>query len=150
MLELSHEIDYLYWLFKDFKSVYCSLVNSGKLNIETEDIADIILFLKINFLLIFIWTSTQEFRIENVLSEGQKGILSGMLSEKSFYKKIKKSKSLIFSDEQSDMYHSQLIHFFDCIEKNAEPKVTLNDGLASMKLIDASIKSNKSGKVKFL
>lgn len=40
LLELSHEIDYLLWLFGDFDTVYCIVANSGQLEIDVEDSAD--------------------------------------------------------------------------------------------------------------
>ncbi|MBS1731267.1 MAG: Gfo/Idh/MocA family oxidoreductase [Bacteroidetes bacterium] len=43
MLDLIHEFDYLYWLFGDVVLLGCFLTNSRILNIETEDIAEIIL-----------------------------------------------------------------------------------------------------------
>ena len=42
LLELSHEIDYLLWLFGEFDTVYCVAVNSGQLEIDVEDSADAI------------------------------------------------------------------------------------------------------------
>jgi predicted dehydrogenase len=43
MLDLIHEVDYLYWLFGDVESVVCSYTNTGELEIETEEAAEILL-----------------------------------------------------------------------------------------------------------
>ena len=43
LLELSHELDYLNWLFGDFKSVFCSLRTTNELDVDVEDMADLLL-----------------------------------------------------------------------------------------------------------
>jgi predicted dehydrogenase len=43
MLDLIHEVDYLYWLLGDVESVACSYINTGELEIETEEAAEILL-----------------------------------------------------------------------------------------------------------
>ena len=43
LLELSHELDYLIWLFGRFDQVFCMATNSGQLEIDVEDRADILL-----------------------------------------------------------------------------------------------------------
>ena len=42
MLDLAHEFDYLYYLFGSLKRLSCFYKNSGALDIETEDIANVI------------------------------------------------------------------------------------------------------------
>lgn len=46
LLELSHELDYLLWLFGDFASVFCVMGNSGTLGIDVEDRVDALLVRK--------------------------------------------------------------------------------------------------------
>lgn len=43
MLDLVHEFDYLYWLFGKVDTVASIYKNSGALNIETEDVAEVLL-----------------------------------------------------------------------------------------------------------
>jgi predicted dehydrogenase len=43
MLDLIHEVDYLYWLFGNAASVTCNYVNTGELEIETEEAAEMLL-----------------------------------------------------------------------------------------------------------
>jgi len=151
LLELSHEIDYSYWLFDDFTSVYCSIVNSGELNIDSEDIADIILISKEKFPVNIHLDFNSRVYNRMCTVRGTKGNLVWDIFEKRILlQKSNENSKIIYNDIQSDMYYSQLVHFFDCIENNADPCITLNDGVASMKLIDASKQSNEAGKVKFL
>jgi predicted dehydrogenase len=44
--ELSHEIDYLYWIFGKFLALYSDVQKRSKLNIDVEDVANIVFFLK--------------------------------------------------------------------------------------------------------
>jgi predicted dehydrogenase len=151
LLELSHEIDYSYWLFDDFISVYCFALNSGTLNIESEDIADIILVSKEHFPVNIHLDFNSRIYNRTCTVRGTKGNLIWDIFEKKIHlQRSNKNSEIIFSDAQNDMYYSQLTHFFDCIENNSEPFVTLNDGVASMRLIEASIKSSETGKVSYL
>lgn len=43
MLDLIHELDYLYWLFGSVDSVACHYINTGELEIETEEAAELLL-----------------------------------------------------------------------------------------------------------
>lgn len=43
MLDLIHEVDYLYWLFGHAESVACNYINTGELEIETEEAAEMLL-----------------------------------------------------------------------------------------------------------
>lgn len=43
LLELSHELDYLRWLFGDFQTVYCLARTSGTLDLDVEDCVDALL-----------------------------------------------------------------------------------------------------------
>jgi len=43
MLDLIHEVDYLYWLFGNAETVACNYINTGELEIETEEAAEMLL-----------------------------------------------------------------------------------------------------------
>jgi predicted dehydrogenase len=43
MLDLIHEVDYLYWLLGNVETVACNYINTGELEIETEEAADMLL-----------------------------------------------------------------------------------------------------------
>ncbi len=43
MLDLIHEVDYLYWLLGSVESVACNYINTGELEIETEEAAEMLL-----------------------------------------------------------------------------------------------------------
>ena len=51
-----------------------------------------------------------------------------------------------FNYERDDLFLSQIEHFFDCIENSKSPKVTIEDAFETMRLIEASKKSNECGR----
>ena len=56
---------------------------------------------------------------------------------------IDKDKELIkFDNERTKMYENQFLHFFDCIEKDMKPLVTIDDGISAMRLINSILGSN--------
>ena len=44
------------------------------------------------------------------------------------------------------MIFNQINHFADVVVKKAKPKVNGNDGLVSLKIFDAILKSSKTGR----
>ena len=55
-----------------------------------------------------------------------------------------------FNYERDDLFLSQIEHFFDCIENSKSPKVTVKDAFETMRLIEASRKSNECGRKVYL
>ena len=51
-----------------------------------------------------------------------------------------------FNYERDDLFLSQIEHFFDCVENNKPPKVDVEDAFETTRLIDASKKSNETGR----
>ena len=48
------------------------------------------------------------------------------------------------------MFKSQIEHFLDCIEDNRDPKVTINNGIDALNLIDLAKRSNKLKRIEIL
>ena len=44
------------------------------------------------------------------------------------------------------MYIEQLKHFFDCVINKKQPKITLEDGITVLKMIEYAKKSNLTNK----
>ena len=145
LLELSHELDYLRWLFGEVKNVYAKLTNSNTLKINVEDNAEIILetysgitiLVNLNF-------STKSVSRKCILS-GTKGLLEADLINNSllFKKNNKKTKIQFFKKRNDLKYEKQIKHFFECIERNKKPLVSFREGLKTLKLIEAIKLSNK-------
>ena len=48
-----------------------------------------------------------------------------------------------FDQDRDAPYRAQLQHFLDCIEQGAPPKVSLQDGIAALRLVDAARRANQ-------
>ena len=148
MLELSHELDYIRWLFGPIGSLTAVLHNSDTLGLEVEDGADIILKntkgLPISVHLDFNSRSSRRRCIARC-SEGD-------ITWDAIQKKVnlqlagshKKVKSFVHN--RDEIYLTQLRHFFDCMENNKAPAVSLEDGLDVLRIVEAARESSAKGK----
>jgi len=139
LAELSHEIDYANWFFGPFKSVCSKLINSKTLDIDVEDMADIF-FETHNNKSVYIhldFCSQNSSRFCSVKTD--KGELKWDLIKNNVTWSDENSTTNIwkFQEDRDEMYISQLNHFFDCIEADGKPKVTIEDGISVVKLIDS-------------
>jgi len=139
LLELSHEIDYANWFFGPFKSVSSMLINSKTLDIDVEDMADIFfethddkpVYIHLDF------CSQISSRFCSVKTD--KGELKWDLIKNNITWSDENSTINIwkFQEGRDEMYINQLNNFFDCVEADGKPKVTIEDGISVAKLIDS-------------
>lgn len=73
MLDLVHEFDYLYWLFGNAQTVASLNKNSGSLNIETEDIAEVLVNFKSGVIGTIHLDYLQQKLVRNCLITGSAG-----------------------------------------------------------------------------
>ena len=152
LLELSHELDYINWFFSKTKFLYAQLYNSGQLNIEVEESADLILKNQMGFN-IYVHLSFNSPFIERKCSIiGSNGILEWDLIKKTISYKLVDGKEKIqkFEFERNDLFKHQINHFFDCVENRSKPIVSINDGLDALKLVEASKLSSLHNKTIYL
>jgi predicted dehydrogenase len=139
LLELSHEIDYANWFFGPFLSVSSILYNSKTLDIDVEDMVDIIFETydnkSVNIHLDF--CSQIPCRFCSVKTD--RGELRWNLIENNVsWTEVDKTKNIWnFKDGRDEMYMNQLSHFFNCVEAQDDPKVTIQDGINVVKLIES-------------
>lgn len=145
LLELSHELDYANWLFGPFQSVEATLLNSGTLEIDVEDTADLILTSKSGLTISIHLDFCRPDAIRQCTLEGAEGRLSwdGIAHSVRLQHESGETGSWPFTTERDAMFREQLRHFFSCIEEGELSKVTLDDGIAVMTLIDAARQSNR-------
>ena len=149
LLELSHEIDYANWFFGPFNKVYALIKNTNTLDIDVEDTAELIL------------TNSEGLNISIHIDfcsriNKRKCILFGS-SSSLICDHIRNKVELVSSDQSAqslngnhhvtDMYKTQILHFFRCVENNETPYVTIQDGIDVLKLINAAKQSNLEERV---
>ena len=149
LLELSHELDYANWLFGPFKSVDASVINSGALDIQVEDTADLELISENDVKVVIHLDFLRRQPIRQCVVLGSEGNLTwnGINNEITLYYDNGETKKWAFNVERDDMFRAQLKHFFKCVEKGELPKVNLTDGIAALEIIEAAKCSQIESKV---
>lgn len=148
LLELSHELDYVNWLFGRFDHVFCITANSGQLEIDVEDNADILLSrdgltaqIHLDFL--------QRRASRSCKVIGSAGTLHWDLISNSITLDSPSGEGLLFSAptvDRNDMYIEQMRGFIEVAAGRAAPRITLDDGLAVLNMIEAMRESAASGR----
>ena len=149
LLELSHELDYANWLFGPFQSVEATLRNSGTLDIDVEDTADLILTSKSGLTISIHLDFCRPDSIRQCFLEGSEGLLvwDGIAHSVRLRHESGESDFWPLTIERDAMFSEQLRHFLSCIEEGDLPKVTLSDGIAVMNLIEAARRSSRENLV---
>jgi predicted dehydrogenase len=148
LLELSHELDYLTWLFGRFDKVFCIASNSGQLEIDVEDRADILLSrgdltaqVHMDFL--------QRRASRSCKVIGSTGTLHWDLIANRITLDSPSGEEVLFSDpmvDRNDMYIEQLRGFIEVAAGRAAPRIKLDDGLAVLNMIEAMRESAATGR----
>ncbi len=156
LLELSHEIDYMQWLFGRVDWVKAHIVRHSDLEIDVEDTAYLLLgfgsgelgrqrVASLNMDFIRHDTTRQCVVI------GDQGTLrwNGIEGKVDFFPASGSEWEVIFSDqpERDLTYREEIMHFVSCVKNGEIPKVTGEDGLLTLVVVDAAKKSSEEGKV---
>lgn len=154
LLELSHEIDYLRWIFSEVEWVQANLSRQSGLEVDVEDTAHLILgfasgakdhqlIASVN--LDFIRHDTT--RLCTVICE--KGSLrwNGLMGViEQFEAGAKEWRELFRHQHQrDDSYLAEWHHFLDCINAKTVPLISGDDGLKVLQIIDAARKASDAG-----
>lgn len=148
LLELSHELDYLTWLFGRFDKVFCVATNSGQLEIDIEDRADILLSrddltaqVHLDFL--------QRRASRSCKVIGSTGTLHWDLIANQILLGHSNGEQVLFSDpsvDRNNMYVEQLRGFIEVTAGRAAPRITLDDGLVVLDMVEAMRESAATGR----
>jgi len=154
LLELSHEIDYLNWIFGEIDTVSAKLSRQSSLEIDVEDSAHLILGFapdKNGYQLIgslnidFVRHDTT--RLCTVI--GEKGSLrwNGLTGVVDKFEVGAKQWCELFKHQhqRDDSYIEEWKHFLDCVNENKKPLISGEDGLQVLRIIDATRKASESG-----
>ncbi len=152
LLELSHELDYIRWIFGEIKNIYAQIDNSCTLDIGVEDSVNLIIKTETNLSISVHLDFNSRFPTRQCIVHGTKGFLKWDLLEQkvSWHLVGGEINNDFFSLENDYIYQLQLQHFLDCIENGMSPLVTFEDGLAALRVVESAKKSNNFGKQIFL
>lgn len=150
LLELSHEIDYLGWLFGRFESAYCIASNSGALEVDVEDRVDAILGRKDGLVATLHMDFLQRTTTRTCKVVGEAGNLVWNLATNSVQLSAAGQHELLFSApdyDRNDMYCAELVRFARVAAGELRPLVGLEAALQTLQLVDTLRRSASSGRV---
>lgn len=147
LLELSHEIDYLRWIFGEVQWVSAWLGRVGDLDLDVEDVAHLTLGLSLP-------GQTQEVPVSLTLDfhrnpptrycevtgtlgtlrwDGLSGRIMAALGARKPWEEVWPA-----SNEKEESYLREWSHFLDCVEKRRPPRVGGIDGRRVLEVIEAA------------
>jgi predicted dehydrogenase len=155
LLELSHELDYLRWIFGEVEWVNATLSHQSTLEIDVEDTAHLILgFVSAddNFQLIgavnldFIRHDTT--RSCTVIGESGTLRWNGLTGVVELYEAAAKEWIELFrhQHQRDDSYLAEWQNFIDCVNEQNTPLVPGVDGLKVLQIVEAARISAASGR----
>ena len=154
LFELSHEIDYLAWIFGKIEWVRATIMQQSSLEIDVEDSAFLTLGIEnkknpnlvANLAMDFIRHDIQR----NCIVIGESGTLKwdGIKQQVSILKQGESSwTNLITTTHSSNAsYLAEWKDFLECLETKKSPMATGIDGLKSLEVIAAALESAPTGK----
>ena len=144
LLELSHEFDYLTWIFGKFDTVYGLVSNSGNLDIDVEDRVDILFSHSCGLVAYMHLDFLQRKATRRCKVIGSKGNIVWDLIANSISIESSDKTEVIMSEpsyNRNQMYLDQLLHFEALAKGKARPLVTLESAVYTIKLIEAARES---------
>ena len=153
LLELSHEIDYISWIFGKIDWVKSHVSKQSDLEIDVEDSAQVILgFKEINGLALTASLNIDFIRHDTTrkcLAIGKKGTLlwDGIKGSVEFFKKSGQNWEVLLSSnpDRNFTYMEEIKLFFSSVESNTMPSISGEDGLQVVNIVeDIKESSNKN------
>lgn len=148
LLELSHEFDYLRWLVGDFDTAYCITSNSGQLEIDVEDRADIMLTRRDGLVAQLHMDFLQRKSTRECKFIGEYGSLRWDLIANSIVLETAADQEMLFAEpglDRNTLYLEQMSRLIEMSGGREAPSITLEDGVAVLAMIEAMRLSAASG-----
>lgn len=152
--QMVHELDYLYYLFGEPKDIYAEGGVIGNLGIDVEDVCDAIITGRSEERTFPISVHADFYQFPPSRSVTVVGTLGktrvDLINNKVTTTLNDETKTISYDKfERNDMFIEELKKFMECIEKDTEPEISLEDGIVSLKLAIAAKESMKMGGKKF-
>jgi len=151
LLELSHELDYLLWIFGDFESVYCRATNSGKLKIDVEDLVDALLVNETGLVVHFHSDFLQRNPTRYCKVKGEKGTLTlNLLNSSIIFEDNEGREKIIFCElnyDKNKMYLDMMKRFYKLAKGDLKPLITVEEATKVVSLVESMKLSSFQRKV---
>lgn len=155
LLELSHELDYLSWLFGDVEYASGRIFRVSDLDIDVEDLVlahvgftdgnrQLPCSIQMDYL------QRKPYRSCKVVCE-QATLHWDAVEDRVVVNTSDETKTEFQGDKDRNYtYETELMEFFKCIENNAQVPIPVEDGRKILELVDALQLSSETGKVVYL
>lgn len=152
ILDAIHELDYIRWLLGDVTQVFSFSDKLSNLDIDTEDVAEILLRFKNGAIAEVHLDYIQRYPSRSCEIIGEEGSIFWNLNEGTvkLYTAEEKKWELFEQPKDYDMnqtYIDEMLHFISCIEGKEEPLISIADGLEVLKIALAAKESAKNGRI---
>ena len=151
ILDQSHIMDLVHYLFGAFDSVYALNGNISKLEVNSDDYSELTVNLKSGVIASIHTDMFGRDHKKELEIKGEKGNIYWSSTENfvTHYDADTKIKHIYkkFPSDFNLNYLAEIEHFIECCKSNSKPKATLQDGIETMELILAAYNSVNSGKV---
>jgi len=154
LLSLSHELDYLYWLFGMPRKLFTLGGKLSNLEIDVDDVDSILMECKVNGKSIPVYTHLDFIqrppsRWCSIIGEEGKILWDYYANLVNLYTVEKDAwETFQFDDfERNKMFLAEIKHFIACLEGKEEPVVNINEGLKTLRIALAAKHSLESGAV---
>jgi predicted dehydrogenase len=148
LLELSHELDYLGWLFGAFDSAYCIATSSGALQIDVEDRVDAILGRSDGLVATLHMDFLQRTATRACKVVGEHGNLTWNVATNTVELSAAGRQEVLFSApdyDRNDMYRAELLRFVKVASGQLPPLVGLDAALRTLQLVQTLRRSASCG-----
>lgn len=148
VLDLSHELDYLVWLFGPVSSVSSQIGKVSNLEIDVEDTADMLMehssgvfsSLHLDYL------QRTPFRKCKIVGSDGTLLWDYFADSIEVYSIDRKEwQSYPYDGDRNAMYVKEIQHFIDCIKNNKKPLISLESGLQVLQIAIAAKRAAETG-----
>jgi len=151
LLELSHELDYLCWLFGEPVEVSGRLSKVSDLDIDVEDLVQAHVYFEKNTAITasihLDFLQRQPYRSCRVVCEEATLVWNAIEDRVEVHQA--EGSAIVYQGEKvrNDTYEQEMLGFFDSVKKNSQSLIPIEDGVRVMRLVEAIRQSSESGKV---
>ena len=139
LLELSHELDYLFWLLGELSFQHAILRGSSELDIDVEQIADIVCHSEVGGVCNIHMDFLQKHAHRQCSFVGSKGRLDWNLIENSITLSNENGVSVVFCEpdwDRNNMYLELLLDFLGRVSGNRNRCASPTEGLKVVRLVE--------------
>jgi len=149
ILTMIHDIDYLYWIFGNPKSIFSVSGKFSDLDISAEDYCSSIIEFKNNITAELHLDFFQRPEFRGCKIKGTKGVIywNSDKNEIRLFKHRKKIWEVVLAlkkFQRNEMYIDEIIHFLKCVKNRKQTINNLDEGIKTMKIALAMKKSSKN------